>query len=936
MPVASIFAYACGESTSPVEQVPASITLIPSTVTLNALGETQALTATVRDALGNVVDSAVTFQSSDQSVFTVDADGVVTAVGIGTGRATASVGSLSRSSDVMVSQVGTEISRASGDEQTAAVATTLAAPIVVRIQDALDNGVAGLTVTFSVTGGGGTVSLDSVTTGTDGTASTEWTLGTTAGAVHRLIAAVGGVGRTEFTAVGLPDVPESAAITAGNNQVQPIGRILPVALTVTVADRFGNGVAGQDVTFAVTSGCGEVTPASAPTDSLGEVRAQWTLGTELGAQTVDANVPGITQNPLSFFAEGTNLTVSGVSPDTLVEGQVARVTGTGFDTTTADIAIAVDGASSQITAATESTIDFVVPRTPCRPARDVAVVVTTTNGGTATAQTKPLAPVSFVTLSVGEQTIVQTPADFCFQFAAEANDEEYLLGVQSAASGAELTVATVRGEVIGGATASPSAWTSLRAAAPVTGPAYVADRVRLERWRLHREAEVMLRAAQREALAAAAGAPAGVRASSAGIPRDVLVGDAVALKIPDITGNICSDFFTVSGTVRAVGTRGIWVVDGSNPGGGLEGADFDSLSGLFDDVIYEAATNEFGAPTDLDDNDRIVILISKRINEANQFVLGFVSLTDMLTPDRCESSNQAEIYYAKAPDPGAVTGAVYTREAALKDAPPLIAHEFTHIIQAGHRLFINETQFMSLFMAEGQATLAEEVVGHAALGNTPGQNYGFTIALNFGDRAPNDWYELPFRDLARYFGNNQASPSNPIDGAPHECGWQIREPFPCEGSSRALWYGVTWSLLRWINDQFGPGFAGGAPGIQQALIDNSRVGMPNIANVLGLSTDSLLAQWSAMLYLDGRVSGLPARLTFPSWDLVSIFGPGGFGTTHSSAQLQPTLIVFSDFLQRVEVRDASTAYFLLGGGNRPATAVRVTDGTDEELAAHMQ
>ncbi|MCH7715229.1 MAG: hypothetical protein IH876_03780, partial [Gemmatimonadetes bacterium] len=42
------------------------------------------------------------------------------------------------------------------------------------------------------------------------------------------------------------------------------------------------------------------------------------------------------------------------------------------------------------------------------------------------------------------------------------------------------------------------------------------------------------------------------------------------------------------------------------------------------------------------------------------------------------------------------------------------------------------------------------------------------------------------------------------------------------------------------------------------------------------------------------------------------------------------------FLQRVEVRDASTAYFLLGGGNRPATAVRVTDGTDEELAAHMQ
>ncbi|MCH7489836.1 MAG: hypothetical protein IID05_03985, partial [Gemmatimonadetes bacterium] len=390
------------------------------------------------------------------------------------------------------------------------------------------------------------------------------------------------------------------------------------------------------------------------------------------------------------------------------------------------------------------------------------------------------------------------------------------------------------------------------------------------------------------------------------------------------------------GTVRAVGTRGIGVVDGSNPAGGLEGADFDSLSGLFDNVIYQTNTDEFGAPTDLDDNDRVIILISKRINEANQFVLGFVSPTDMLTPDRCESSNQAEIYYAKAPDPGAVTGAVYTRDQALEDAPPLIAHEFTHIIQAGRRLVINEDPFMSSFMAEGQATLAEEIVGHAALGNTSGRNYGFTIALNSNDLDPHDWYVLPFGDLARYFGNNRASPSNSIEGAPHKCGWQTREPFPCEGSSRALWYGVTWSLLRWINDQFGPGFTGGEAGIQRRLIDNSRVGMPNIASVLGLSTDSLLAQWSAMLYLDDRVSGLPERLTFPSWNLASIFGLGGLGGTSSSAQLQPAPVVFSEFLRRVEVRDASTAYFLLGGGNRPATAVRVTDGTDEELAAHMQ
>ncbi len=67
-----------------------------------------------------------------------------------------------------------------------------------------------------------------------------------------------------------------------------------------------------------------------------------------------------------------------------------------------------------------------------------------------------------------------------------------------------------------------------------------------------------------------------------------------------------------------------------------------------------------------------------------------------------------------------------------------------------------------------------------------------------------------------------------------------------------------------------------------------------------------------------------------------MFGQGGLGLASPSASLQPKEITFSEFVQRVEVRAASTAYFLLGGAARPATAVRVTDGLDDILPSTMQ
>src|SRR5579864_3825215 len=70
---------------------------------------------------------------------------------------------------------------ASGDAQTAPAGATLASPLVVKATDAQGNPVAGIVVAWSATGGG-TVTPATNSTGADGTASAQRTLGPAAGA----------------------------------------------------------------------------------------------------------------------------------------------------------------------------------------------------------------------------------------------------------------------------------------------------------------------------------------------------------------------------------------------------------------------------------------------------------------------------------------------------------------------------------------------------------------------------------------------------------------------------------------------------------------------------------------------------------------------------------------------------------------------------------
>ena len=131
------------------EPVPTRIAVTPSSHTLEAIGETVQLRATVRDQRNNTMSGqTITWSSGDEAVATVDGNGLVTAVGDGMVEITAKSGSLSASATITVaSPVPTTITLEPAAHTFEAIGDTLQLTAVVL--DQRENAMMDVTLTWS-------------------------------------------------------------------------------------------------------------------------------------------------------------------------------------------------------------------------------------------------------------------------------------------------------------------------------------------------------------------------------------------------------------------------------------------------------------------------------------------------------------------------------------------------------------------------------------------------------------------------------------------------------------------------------------------------------------------------------------------------------------------------------------------------------------------
>ncbi|MCH7874402.1 MAG: Ig-like domain-containing protein [Gemmatimonadetes bacterium] len=178
--------------------------------------------------------------------------------------------------------------KASGDAQSGTVATPLAAPLVVHVEDQFTNPVPDEVVTFAVTQGGGSVDSASVMTDANGDAPVNWTLGNVPGA-NEVTFTVASLPAGTFTATGQLGPPANVVVTAGDAQSATVNTAVATLPSVQVTDVGGNPLSGESVTFAPTAGGGSVTGGTTTTDGSGNATVgSWTLGTTAGANELTA------------------------------------------------------------------------------------------------------------------------------------------------------------------------------------------------------------------------------------------------------------------------------------------------------------------------------------------------------------------------------------------------------------------------------------------------------------------------------------------------------------------------------------------------------------------------------------------------------------------------------------------------------------------------
>ncbi len=187
-------------------------------------------------------------------------------------------------------------------------------PLRAYVRDSFGNGVSGVSVSWAITEGTGTLSSSQNTTGNTGTSETYLTL-----------SAQNTPYTIQATAAGLSGSPVSFYVKPGDppteiQQTNPTTQVagdagveLTEILTVRVITEDGTPFPGFPVNYVVTEGDGALsselgsenaTEIQILSDENGYARARWVLGDEPGLNRVEAQAEGLTNSPILFEALG--------------------------------------------------------------------------------------------------------------------------------------------------------------------------------------------------------------------------------------------------------------------------------------------------------------------------------------------------------------------------------------------------------------------------------------------------------------------------------------------------------------------------------------------------------------------------------------------------------------------------------------------------------
>ena len=854
--------------------------------------------------------------------------------------------------------------RVSVPEDTVVAGRDLDDPLAVRVEDASGRPLPGVTVAFEVTAGSGSVDPDAASTGSEGRAETTYRAENATGnaIVRASLPEAPGIDPVEFDVRILPPGIVRLQRDGGDGQEAEPGSQLPEAFRVRTVSGAGDPAGGVRVIWSIEQAPAAVAGSEAAltadtvfSDADGFARALLTLAGAEGEHRVRAVVPEAADTvrftaTASAGAAGA-IALDSVRPVPLRAGEGATLFGSGFGGDASSLEVTVEGAEATVTSAADDRLEIDVPSFEgrCLPARAVGVRVRDgdrlSNG--LSAEIRPLRdPLS---LAPGEVRELTTAGEVrCLQLAGADADREYRLQVQSAAR----TVTRTPMRLI--ARSGPDAGTTpaLRvvgrrreAAFADRSPMALASRRELELKRnIRRE---LLRIGARPARGAAGDGGGRVRAvHRAGPPA---VGDTLGINfyVRENLSLSCGEVLREIGAeVRAVGERVVLAEDTlARRVQGFDDADYAELRDEFDDAIFAVDSAYFGSPTDIDHNERVIVLITPEVNMltaegSNSIITGFFNSADLADSGdeegdgttaggTCSASNEGEILYLLAPDPESRWGPDVSVAGARQSVRGTSAHEHQHLLNAGTRLIQEDGGFddlLATWLDEGLSHVAEEVVGMRLAGTAPRRN--LTHQEAGGGTEDFDAYFL--QNLLRLGIYHQ----NPSDA-------RTLNPSDPGGTESLELRGFAWSFLRWLADTRVPDGSGGFLGgpREEELFRAMARGGPDlltgtdavlraVEQVSGArpAWSELVAAFSPVAQVDDDVPGVPDRYTFPSWNLRDVLPAVSERTSRFEGYpLRVTETGFETTAFEFELRGTTQIYFrLAAAGEAPPLSLELT------------
>ncbi|MGB0542102.1 MAG: hypothetical protein ACPGPI_00180 [Longimicrobiales bacterium] len=662
--------------------------------------------------------------------------------------------------------------------------------------------------------------------------------------------------------------PVEIFVAAGDQQYGTVGQTLGTPLQVEVrALTTQLPQSGVQVAWSVVEGDAEIAGVSATiSDSTGLAETSVRLGTTIGEVVIRATAQG--QSPASvdfqlFLVD--HPVLNDMSVAVALPGESIILTGENFIPELGHNVVLFSGVRGEVTAAVPSELVVRVPS--CLPERDVDVSVRFGTVGSSSLGLSVGAGGEVAALGIGDVVdAFDAPGLTCVTLPG-AGGAEYVLEVHATSNAG----AAAHAWTLTGLSSSSATSPALRSEEVQRRPSEPTPDIAAQWDARLRELERTLTADRWLTPEGAGRGPASV------IQPAPQVNDVRTFQVYRNPG----DFASVTAVARYVGDRAAFFVDQDAPEGGYTRDDLRAFSDQFDHVIWPVVTSAFGDPSDLDANERIVILFTPVVNAltprgATGFIGGFFFGLDLL-PDET-GSNAGELFYSLVPDPDGEYSDPRPKSALQEITPAVLSHEFQHMVSFNERVLLRGAQANeAVWLSEGLAQFAEELVARSY--------------EEAGDVENTELFREGVRDRSRRYLGDTENVSLIISS----------------GNGTLEERGAGYLYTAYLTDRFGSDLPG-------RLARTTRTGVANVEAETGTPWRDVLSDWWAAVVLD-EPGAEAAPLVYPSVDLQGFLG--------DPFPLQPTPLGGADFERMGTLRSSSVAYYIVDPSESGTMTVRL-------------